>query len=416
MKDSILHTPEGVRDLQPSEALKMNVLNHKITETFHHYGYKNVQTPTFEYYNVFNHAKGTVDVKEMYKFFDREGNILVMRPDITPSVARFVSTVYDEDSFPKRLCYSGKTFRNNQSYQLKLKEFTQVGSELFGVDSPEADAEVIAIAINSLLATGLKEFKLELGQAAFFTGIVQEAGIDADNQEELRRLIDEKNFIAVEELLDALEISDEMKTTLLDLPKLFGSLEVLDQAKALTNNKIALEGLERLETVYNLLKEYELEQYVSFDLGMVTQLHYYTGIIFKGYTFGTGVSVLDGGRYDTLVSQFGKEVKAVGFAIILDHLFTALERQDIEVEVFTVDTLLVCDADNRAKAIKIAEQMRRDGMKIELSLIKQSDAELIEYGKTNGIGGIMLFTGSEDVTLINLSDDSRQTVNIADLM
>jgi len=415
MKDNLLHTPEGVRDLQPIETIKMNVLQSEILNVFHQYGFMNVQTPTFEHFEVFNHERGTLDLTQMFKFFDRDGNILVLRPDITPSLARFVSTFYKQDDTPKRLCYNGNTFRNNEVYQGKLKEFTQVGCELFGVNSADADAEMIAIAINSLLATGVTEFKIDIGHAGYFKGLVEAVGLNEEDQEELRFLIDEKNFIAVEELLDALEISEAQQKTLLDLPTLFGSLNVLEQARLVTDNSKAISAINRLEEVYNILCDYHLDQYISFDLGMVSQLNYYTGIVYRGYTYGTGVSILSGGRYDTLLAQFGKDMKAVGFAIILDDLFSAIERQNIKIPVFQVDTLLIYQKETRKQAIAVAEQMRRNGMIIELSLLDQSLAAHIQYGKNNHIGGIMHFTDPDIVTLINLKDDTKTIADIKSL-
>jgi ATP phosphoribosyltransferase regulatory subunit len=379
--------------------------------TFHHYGFKNIQTPTFEFYEVFNHERGTLDVVDMFKFFDRDGHILVLRPDITPSLARFVSTFYKHDLSPKRLCYNGMTFRNNKNYQGKLKEFTQLGCEFFGVDSADADAEMIAIAINSLLATGLKEFKIDIGHAGYFKGLVEEAGIEDAYQEELRYLIDEKNFVAVEELLDSFEIDQMQKQMLLDLPKLFGNLNVLEKAKSTTRSIKAIEAIDRLEKVYDILRDYGVEKYISFDLGMVSQLNYYTGTVFRGYTYETGVSIFDGGRYDTLLAQFGKDMKAVGFAIILDDLAGAIVRQDIKIPVFSINTLLVYNDDTRKEAIRVSEQMRNDGMSIELSLMDQEIKQHIAYGKANNIGGLMYFKEADIVELINLETDETSTTN-----
>lgn len=416
MKDRLLHTPDGVRDLNPVETMQMNVLKSKIMDVFHLYGFKNIQTPTFEFYEVFNHQRGTLDVVDMFKFCDREGQILVLRPDLTPSLARFVSTFYKQDQSPKRLCYNGNSFRNNKSYQGKLKEFTQLGCELFGVNSADADAEMIVIAINALRATGLSEFKIDIGHAGYFKALVEETGLSKENQEELRNLIDEKNFVAVEELLDAYDITKDQKKTLLDVPNMFGGTDVLTRAKSLSSNEQATQAVIRLEAIYEILKDYGLDQYISFDLGMVSQLNYYTGMVFRAYTYETGVSVLDGGRYDTLLAQFGKDMKAVGFAIILDDLFKAIVRQQIKIETLGIDTLLVYNQETRKEAVEIAEQMRRDGMIIELSLLDQSIQEHIEYGKSNNIGGLMHFIKAETVELINLKTDEKTLAKTSELV
>ncbi|PKM53973.1 ATP phosphoribosyltransferase regulatory subunit [Petrocella atlantisensis] len=415
MRDKQLHTPEGVRDIHCNEALKKHEIQRRIMAVFHHYGFLDVQTPTFEYIDVFSHDSGTIDIKNMYKFFDSDGNILVMRPDITPSVARMMATGYHHENTPKRFCYLGNAFRNIESYQLKLREFTQAGVELIGIDSEDADAEIIAIVIQSLLAVGLKDFQIDIGQAGFFKGLLEEAGLDSKYEEELRMLIDQKNYIAVEELLDSLELDQAHKKVLLDLPKFFGDVKVIEQAKSTTMNKKALAALDRLERIYNILCDYKVEQYISFDLGMVSQINYYTGIVFRGYTFGTGVSIVDGGRYDTLLQEFGHSAPAVGFAIIVDEVMNSIERQHIEIDVPSTDTLLLYNLKSRTMAISIADRMRREGMRIEIGMLDRDLEENIAYGKKNHIGGIMNFLSLDEVELVNLETEERNTVDVKSL-
>lgn len=415
MIDRLLHTPEGVRDLHLVEASRKNELQNRIMSIFHSYGFKDVQTPTFEYIDIFNKERGTVDVKMMYKFFDRDGNILALRPDITPSIARFVATSFKQNEMPKRICYLGNTYRNNESYQGKLREVTQAGVEFIGIDSADADAEIIAVVVNSLLASGLEEFQIDIGLANFFKGIVEEAGLDASYEEELRRLIDEKNYIAIEEILLSLNLDSDHKKVLLDVPKLFGSIDVISQARKMTANKKALDALDRLEKIYEILTDYGIENYISIDLGMVSQINYYTGIVFRGYTYGTGVAIADGGRYDSLIGQFGHDAPAVGFAIIIDELMSALERQEIFLPSEEIHTLLVYNEISRRVAIGIAESMRSQEMNIEIGLLDKDIETNIEYGKQNQIGGIMHFISEEEVELINLTTNDRSIIAVSDL-
>ncbi len=416
MIERLLHTPEGVRDLNMNETSRKNELKDRIGSVFHRYGFRDIETPTFEYYDVFNHERGTVDIQLMYKFFDRDGNILALRPDITPSIARYVATHYKNDDDPLRLCYVGNTYRNNESYQGKSREVTQAGVEFIGDNSTDADAEVIALIINSLSIAGLKEFQIDLGQAGFFKGLAEEAGLDQKAEEELRKHIDEKNFIAVENLLNECQMSEELKEVFLDLPKLFGSVDVINKARHLTQNKIATSALDRLEKVYGILCDYGVENYVSFDLGLVSHLNYYTGIIFRGYTYGTGVSIVDGGRYDTLLKQFGKDVPAIGFAIVVDELMVAMERQQIELSTFTIDTLVLYSQDTRREAIRLSEELRSKGMNVEIGLLDKSLDSNIAYGKKQGVGGIMAFKSKEQVLLINLENMEQTEVAVKELL
>lgn len=416
MNDKLLHTPEGVRDIHFNEAQRKYTLQNKVMTIFHRYGYKDVQTPTFEYMDVFNNKFSTIDVKDLYKFFDREGNILVLRPDVTPSIARLVATNYTTDNSPKRFCYIGNTFRNVESYQLKLKEFTQAGVELVGTDTEDADAEIIALTIHALQAAGLKEFQIDIGQAGFIKGILEETGLDPALEATLKQLIDEKNYIAVEELLEEKALEADKKQILLDLPKLFGDVTVIERARQRTQNPVAREALNRLEKIYAILKDYGVEKYISFDLGMVSQINYYTGIIFRGYTYGTGVSIVDGGRYDTLIEAYGYNAPAVGFAIVIDEVMNSIERQNIAMTVPRTDTLLLYNQTTRAMAIKIAHKMRSEGMNLEIGLLEAGLEENIAYGKQQKIGGILHFTTATEVTLIDLTTDKTEQLDVKTLL
>ena len=416
MNDKLLHTPEGVRDIHFQEAQKKDAIQRKIMTVFHRYGFQDVQTPTFEYIDVFNNKFSTIDMKDLYKFFDREGNILVLRPDITPSIARLVATNYNHENTPKRFCYMGNTFRNSESYQLKLKEFTQAGVELVGVDNVDADAEILALVIHSLMASDLEDFQIDIGQAGFIKGLLEEAGLDPAFEEELKKLIDEKNYIAVEELLFDLELEEVKKQQLLDLPKMFGDVSIIDKAREMTTSQTAHEALDRLADIYSILCDYGVEKYVSFDLGMVSQINYYTGIIFRGYTFGTGVSIVDGGRYDTLIDEYGFNAPAVGFAIVIDEVMNSLERQSIEVATEKKDTLLLYKADSRKMAIQVAHRMRADGMNIEIGMLDLDLEANIAYGKKENVGGILNFISAEEVELINLETEEKQTLDVKSLL
>lgn len=415
MTKQILHTVEGLRDIHPLDTRKKQHIEQQILNVFNQYGYEQVQTPMFEYFDIYHYERGTQDSKNLYKFFNREGDILSLRPDVTPSIARYTATFYNHERSPKRFSYLGNVFYNNENYQGKLREYTQAGVECIGIGNADADAESIALAINALLATGLQEFQLDIGHAGFFKGLAAEAGLSDELREEVRSLIDAKNYIALEELLEDLKIESAAKNGLLELPKLFGQEEVLARAKELTTNVTALEAIERIKEVYNILKEYKLSSYVSFDLGMVSQLQYYTGIIFKGFTYGTGVSVVDGGRYDALLSTFAYDMPAVGFAIRIDELLSAIMRQMIAIDVPSTNTLIVYNKAYRKTAIELAQVLRRQKMTVELDTKNQALDIAKEYGKNKNIGGIMYINAADTVELINLSTDETNTVNLSDL-
>lgn len=361
MAASLLHTPEGVRDLYNGECARKLAVQEKISSVFHLYGYEDIETPTFEYFDIFKKERGSVTSQEMFKFFDRDNNTLVLRPDMTPSIARCVGKYFSDEAVPVRLCYRAQTFTNNTSYQGRLKEVTQTGVELIGDDKSGADGEVIAMVIDSLKAAGLKEFQVEVGQVEFFRGLTEEAGMDQETCETLRALIENKNYFGVEELLCERNMPESLKTLFLRLPELFGSLEEIRQIKAMVTNSHSLAAIERLEKVQAILEYYGLSEYVSYDLGMLSKYQYYTGIIFKAYTYGTGEYIVNGGRYDKLLEQFGKDVPAVGFAIVVDQLMLAMSRQGIDVDVAAGHTMVLYEEGTLRKAVEYSKALREKG-------------------------------------------------------
>ena len=386
MSKELLHTPEGVRDVYGKECARKLTIENKINNIFNLYGFHNVQTPTFEFFDIFNKERGSVPSKNLYKFFDREGNTLVLRPDLTPSIARIAEKNYMDVNVPIKLCYNANTYINNSELQGKLKEITQLGCELIGDDSVEADAEMVALVVNSLKSAGFDKFLVEIGQVDFYKGLLEECGFEDDVEEELRVRIENKNFFGVEELLDSKDITSNVKDTFLKLPSLFGSSDVLDKAKELATNEKSLKAIEKLEEVYSILVDYGVADYISFDLGMLSNFNYYTGIIFKAYTYGTGDAIVAGGRYDKLLSQFGKDSAAIGFAVYMDQLLMAMSSQKMEGDTDYVYEVLIYDTELRKTALQLATGLREKGIKTELIPKKENISidEYVEFKKEDG--------------------------------
>lgn len=378
MKNQLLHTPEGVRDIYNGECEEKLHIQNKLHNVIKSYGYGDIQTPSFEFFDIFNKERGSVASKNMFKFFDREGNTLVLRPDMTPSIARCAAKYFENSTDPIRLCYIGNTFVNNSRYQGRLKETTQAGCELIGDASIGADAEMIAMLIESILSSGLREFQVELGHIGFFKGLVKEAGLSQESEAELREIIRGKNIFRVGEILENENISKERGECFYKLPQLFGGVEILDKAKELTGDDTALNAINHLEKLYELLKVYGFEKYVSFDLGMLSNLDYYTGVIFQAYTYDVGEPVANGGRYDKLIGQFGKDMASIGFCITIDLLHQALKRQEITIEKASKGKLLVYNDENLCNAIRLAQHFRNQGIKATVSTKETADSNAFD--------------------------------------
>ncbi|MCR5404842.1 MAG: ATP phosphoribosyltransferase regulatory subunit [Butyrivibrio sp.] len=374
MNKVLLHTPDGVRDIYGTECSDRLLISSKIHSKMKSFGYQDIDTPTFEFFDVFAQEINTNDARELYKFFDKEGNTLVLRPDFTPSIARCASKVMLEDDEPIRVVYQGKTFLNTSNLQGKLKENCSIGVELFNDSSVYADAEMIALMIESLKSSGLSDFQVSIGDADYYKGICEEAGIDEETEEMIRVQIVQKNYFAAERIMTEREIPDKYKNLLVKVAEFMGSDEALDKAEKEVTNKRSLSAIARLKSLYKVLSEYDVCQYVSFDLGMLSKFNYYTGVIFSAYTYGVGDAIAKGGRYDSLLGKYGKDAPAIGFVIILDDLMSALYRQNVDIEHEENAILIGYSEENYCDAIAKAAQLRKLGKKA--ALVFSDDSEI----------------------------------------
>lgn len=317
--------PEGVSDLLPEAAWQKRRLEDAFLREFAASGYSLVETPAFEYLEVFSGSETAMRQEELVKFIDGQGRILTLRPDGTMPCARVAATRLKDAPAPLRLCYVGQVFHVDQG---RMHAATQAGIELLGKKSPQGDAEVIALAARSLKAVGLQNFQFDLGQVAFFKGLVDEAGLTPQQAEEVREAVERKDMLALELLLTTLGMQDKLGEKLMALPQLYGGREVLSTARKLTAQKSALLALDDLEKVFDLLSEQGLADCLSIDLGLVPAIRYYSGVIFRGLTPGLGMPVLGGGRYDQLLGRFGRQMPATGFAVDLPQLLNALQQNN----------------------------------------------------------------------------------------
>ena len=366
MNKVLLHTPDGVRDVYGSEYSDRLIIENKIHNVIKSYGYSDIDTPTFEFFDVFAEEINASDARELYKFFDKDGNTLVLRPDFTPAIARCASKVMLEDSKPVRVCYKGKTFLNTSSLQGKLKENTNIGVELMNDSSVYADAENIALLIEALKSTGLTNFQISIGDADYYKGICEEAGIDAETEEEIREQIIDKNIFAVEGILSERNVPEKYRGLIGKVAEFIGTDQALDKAQNEVSNKRSLDTIKRLKDLYRVLTNYGVEKYVSFDLGILSKFNYYTGVIFLAYTYGVGDAIAKGGRYDNLLGKYGTDAPSIGFSIVIDDLMSALYRQNAEVEHEAERVVITYNENNFEEKLSKAKELRQNGTNVAL--------------------------------------------------
>lgn len=323
----LLHTPDGVRDIYGNEYNRKLQVENTIHQMFVSYGYEDIQTPSFEYFDLFSGEIGTTDTNGLYKFTDNNGQTMVLRSDFTPSIARCAAKYFLEDNTALRFTYKGNTFVNTAQLQGKLKETTQMGVELIGEGGCNSDAEIIRLASETLNSAGLSKYKLCIGNVEFFRGLCSELGLDNETEMALRDYISIKNFFGAQEYMTNLGLSNDIQDKILMINDFVGGLDVLENAMSIVNNDRSKAAIARLMELYKSIEECGMSNNIFFDLGMLSKYNYYTGMIFKGYALGNGDAIVKGGRYDNLLGQFGKDAPAIGFVVIIDDLLNALNKQ-----------------------------------------------------------------------------------------
>ncbi|MDU1004345.1 MAG: ATP phosphoribosyltransferase regulatory subunit [Clostridium butyricum] len=357
--------PEGTRDLILDECIVKRAIERDIDDIFYKWGYKEIITPTVEFYETFKHDSQTLKEEDMYKFFDNRGRILVLRPDMTIPIARVVETKFKDESLPIKLRYNSNVFRVHASLGGKRNEYTDCGVELIGLEDKKSDLEVLVLALEALEKLGLSDFKLEIGNIGFFEGVFKTLNISKESKEIIAQYIEDKNLKNLEDYLDEIDIKDEYKEFFNKLPWLFGDRSILEEAKVLAFNEELKANLEYLENLYSELDILGYGNKVTFDLGMVPRLNYYTGIIFRGYGEGVGNTVLRGGRYDNLITIGEEYIPAIGFSLDINSV---IENVKISEKINTIDKSckIYYSSKYRIEAIRKSEKLRQEGKIVEL--------------------------------------------------
>ena len=376
--------PYGTRDFLPKEASRKRSIEGALAHLFDCWGYDEVVTPTMEYLETLAVGTGNDLDQNMFKFFDKNNRILALRPDMTTPMARVAATRLKDSTTPMKLFYLTNVFRYEQAQTGRQCEFYQAGVELMGVSEPTADAEVIALAVEAMLKSGLKQFKIGLGQVDFINGVMAQSGLSQERQQKIKQAMLTRNLVGVDEILINSGLPQDAQKVLKNIPLLHGKQDMLKQAYGMAANDISHKALDNLAEIYRLLESYGVAQYVDFDLGVIRDLDYYTGMVFEGYTPGLGFPICGGGRYDTMLSSFGMNCGATGFALGIERMLLALERQGIASEPSSKDVYIGWGSDKLVMAITQGAKLRESGQRVETGLVAQTELEAEASQKTKG--------------------------------
>ncbi len=384
MKRYDLLTPEGTRDLLFDECIAKRIIEDRIRKIFTDYGYSEVVTPGLEFYDVFNGKVRYFPQESMYKLVDGKNRMMVLRPDSTMPIARLVATRLREEPLPLKLFYNQSIFMVNPKNSGRDDEFTQSGIEILGGDSKAADYEALVMAVQALSACDDADedsFRLEIGESSIFRLLIAELGVSDEESEKIQYLIDTKNYPALNEATSA--YSGAAADAIRALPKLFGGAEVFESAQQYMITHELKAKLAALREVYEGLSAAGIDE-VKVDLGLVHKKNYYTGIIFRGYVEGYGLPVLSGGRYDTLIGDFGRSVPAVGFAVNVEAAAKVMLKYNDTSLMAAPDVLVYAEKGAEIDGLKHCAKLIREGKKVYNSVFSSRD-EAVDYAKAHGI-------------------------------
>jgi ATP phosphoribosyltransferase regulatory subunit len=388
--------PFGVSDFLPDAAAKIGYIEERIRRVFELWGFRRVITPKLEYEDVMALGLGDGLKDKTYRFDDRQtGRLLAFPPDITPQIARIVATRLAASPLPHRISYSGRVLRQTEIQTGRSREIFQSGVELIGLDSPEADAEMIAMAVEAMQGLGFSDFKIDLGQVEFCRGIVASCGLSGQPLKELLEAVARKDASAVGRITTGNRLSEESRREIASLPRLFGGREVMDAARQVARNSRSRLALDNLQQVLDILDIHGVSDHLTIDLGETRGLGYHTGITFEGFVPGLGGPVCSGGRYDTLAGRYGFDTPATGFTFDVLSLLQALERRP-ELEASTARHFLLFNrGSDRREALETARLLRARGYSTARDIIRRDYESSLEYARKMNIR-CMLIIGDED--------------------
>lgn len=358
--------PPGVQTFLFEETQARTAVADAVFRAVQGWSYGEIVFPVFDYFDVFARGAGPSLIEKTFRFIDREGQLLAVRSDFTPLVARTVATRLAEEPLPLRICYRGDVVRHEGPHAGAQSDFWQIGAELIGVPGVDGTLEVLAVAADAVDAIGVDDFILSLGHVGVLDALLAEAGVGAGHAETVRRAIDRKDPHALQRALDAVPgLDGSAAEWLRRLPGWYGSIEVLDDAHAAIDNAAVRAALDELREVCSVFEAAGLPGRIAVDLGDVRGTGYYTGVKFQIVASGIGAPLGGGGRYDDLIGRFGDAKPAVGFSLSLDRLVEGANGalrspapadgpRDVEL------------AGDRAAALRDAHAARRRGETIRL--------------------------------------------------
>ncbi|PYM11747.1 MAG: ATP phosphoribosyltransferase regulatory subunit [Candidatus Rokuibacteriota bacterium] len=413
--------PKGARIYLPDEAARKRQVETRLFDVLSRWGYREIVTPTFEYFDALSHGTDVLLQEHMFTFVDREtGRMLALRADITPQIARIVASRMRDEPKPLRLAYVTNVFRYDEPRIAHYREFSQAGVELIGLDKPEAEVEIIAMTIEGMQALGLQRFQIDVGHLDFFRGLLDELKVDGDRERELRLAVVRKDASTLERLVTEVDPPAHVADAVLALPTLFGDASVLDRAGAFVRNARSERALANLAEMHRLLTIYGLADTVLLDLGEVRGFDYYSGMHFEAYVADFGASIAGGGRYNGMLARFGYDCPAVGFAFDIGRALAVMESQAVAIDLAGPAFFIIDFTPEKTGALSLARRLRDLGASVARDIVSRPLEESLAYARAQRVRRALVIGGSQtapgSLLDIDLRDGAERTLSLADVL
>ena len=416
--------PRGTRDFLSDEMKQRKHVENTFRRVFENYGYGEIKTPIFENLSLFTMKSGEAIKEEIYHFKDKGERDLALRPELTAPVARIYLNELQKSPKPIKMYYFGSCFRYERPQAGRFRQFWQFGCELIGGKSPEAEAEVLAMAAHCLEEIGLKDYEFHIGNLGIIRSLLNDAGVPGDEQGQIMGLVDKGDVEELGKLLNSMDISESLKEILLELIEIRGHNEVVDKVRAMIKNcKGAFKALDDLEDLLNHLETFGFTNYIV-NLGIARGLDYYSGMVFEIYVRGLGAQkqISGGGTYNLIEIFGGEPVESTGFAFGFDRVMEALKKQDAEIPVEGhVDVFVAPLSSNMRKcSFEIVQNLRRNGISADVDLARKKVKKILSYADHLGVKySVLVGAGdveSGKVTLRDMESGNQDLVNLDDLI
>jgi ATP phosphoribosyltransferase regulatory subunit len=402
--------PPGMRDLLPGESSRARRVSDRILSRMQRWGYREVVTPTMEYFDTLIRGEGTEAGDRLFKLVDQGGELLALRPEMTTSVARLVTTHLRGHPLPFRVAYAGQVFRGSETGSGRLREFPQVGCELIGAGTLEADAEIVAFAVEALEASGTQGCSISLGHVGFLRGMLAGLALPDEGAREVRACLYQKDFVGLRAILDRHGIPAARADALSQLPVLSGPGAIHD-ARRLAGTSESERVLRDLEDLTKMLADYGVGDIVRVDLSIIRDFEYYTGIVFEGHTSALGYPLLGGGRYDRLLEGFGAPYPATGFAVRVDRVLASSGPGE---STWTPDVAVTFADGARVEALRLASALRERELSVTVEILGRTWDEVARDAIAAGVPRVILVAGARAV--VREARGRERSVAVADLL